>query len=92
MKHESFKNEQMAERLNEAFVNIKVDRGEQPDIEHLYDHLPNADRPLTIIHDSGQGTVFFRNLYHTISQNDQTSDSSIASYLMNWTEKISCSP
>ncbi|NCD33480.1 MAG: thioredoxin domain-containing protein [Spartobacteria bacterium] len=36
MAHESFENEQAASLLNEAFVCIKVDREERPDIDDLY--------------------------------------------------------
>jgi uncharacterized protein YyaL (SSP411 family) len=36
MAHESFENPQIAALMNEAFVNIKVDREERPDIDALY--------------------------------------------------------
>lgn len=36
MEHESFENEQVAEIMNENFVNIKVDREERPDIDKIY--------------------------------------------------------
>ncbi|MEQ8787138.1 MAG: thioredoxin domain-containing protein [Pirellulaceae bacterium] len=36
MEHESFENERIAALLNEKFVNIKVDREERPDLDHLY--------------------------------------------------------
>lgn len=36
MAHESFENEAVAEVMNRLFVNIKVDREERPDIDHLY--------------------------------------------------------
>jgi uncharacterized protein YyaL (SSP411 family) len=36
MEHESFENEEIAHLLNEAFVCIKVDREERPDIDHIY--------------------------------------------------------
>ena len=36
MAHESFENEQVADLMNKAFVNIKVDREERPDIDSLY--------------------------------------------------------
>jgi uncharacterized protein YyaL (SSP411 family) len=36
MAHESFEDKQVAELLNESFVNIKVDREERPDIDSLY--------------------------------------------------------
>jgi hypothetical protein len=36
MEHESFENEAIAKLLNEHFVNIKVDREERPDLDHIY--------------------------------------------------------
>jgi len=36
MENESFEDEQVAELMNEAFVNIKVDREERPDIDSIY--------------------------------------------------------
>jgi uncharacterized protein len=36
MAHESFEDEATARVMNELFVNIKVDREERPDIDHIY--------------------------------------------------------
>ncbi len=36
MEHESFSDPEVAEKMNEAFVSIKVDREERPDIDQLY--------------------------------------------------------
>ena len=36
MAHESFEDEEIAAMMNEAFVNIKVDREERPDIDNTY--------------------------------------------------------
>ena len=36
MERESFENEQIAQLMNEHFVNIKVDREERPDIDEIY--------------------------------------------------------
>ncbi|HET6670141.1 MAG TPA: thioredoxin domain-containing protein, partial [Pyrinomonadaceae bacterium] len=36
MEHESFENEQIAQLMNENFVNIKVDREERPDLDQIY--------------------------------------------------------
>lgn len=36
MERESFENEETAQYMNEHFVNIKVDREERPDIDHIY--------------------------------------------------------
>jgi uncharacterized protein YyaL (SSP411 family) len=36
MEHESFENEATAAIMNEHFINIKIDREERPDIDHIY--------------------------------------------------------
>jgi uncharacterized protein YyaL (SSP411 family) len=36
MAHESFEDDQVAAVMNDLFVNIKVDREERPDIDHIY--------------------------------------------------------
>ncbi len=36
MERESFENPQIAALMNELFVNIKVDREERPDVDHIY--------------------------------------------------------
>src|SRR5690349_14557613 len=36
MAHESFENEDIAQLMNELFVNIKVDREERPDLDSIY--------------------------------------------------------
>ena len=36
MAHESFENADTAARMNELFVNVKIDREERPDIDHIY--------------------------------------------------------
>jgi uncharacterized protein YyaL (SSP411 family) len=36
MEHESFENEEIAELMNDAFVSVKVDREERPDIDDVY--------------------------------------------------------
>ena len=36
MAHESFEDEQIAQLMNEHFVNIKVDREERPDLDQIY--------------------------------------------------------
>ena len=45
MAHESFENPEIAGLMNELFVNIKVDREERPDIDHIY---------MTALHALGQ--------------------------------------
>jgi uncharacterized protein YyaL (SSP411 family) len=36
MAHESFEDEEIAALMNENFINIKVDREERPDLDHIY--------------------------------------------------------
>lgn len=36
MEHECFEDEEVAETMNSHFINIKVDREERPDIDHIY--------------------------------------------------------
>jgi uncharacterized protein len=36
MEKESFENEEVAKQMNENFVNIKIDREERPDLDHVY--------------------------------------------------------
>ena len=36
MERESFENETVAKQMNENFVNIKIDREERPDLDHIY--------------------------------------------------------
>jgi uncharacterized protein YyaL (SSP411 family) len=36
MAHESFENPEVASLMNEHFINIKVDREERPDLDHIH--------------------------------------------------------
>ena len=36
MERESFENESIAQYMNEHFINIKIDREERPDLDHIY--------------------------------------------------------
>ena len=36
MEHECFEDQEVAETMNQHFINIKVDREERPDIDHIY--------------------------------------------------------
>jgi uncharacterized protein YyaL (SSP411 family) len=38
MAHESFENPDIAARMNNLFVNVKVDREERPDLDQIYQH------------------------------------------------------
>ena len=39
MERERFENERIAAVMNEHFVNVKVDRGERPDLDHIYQEV-----------------------------------------------------
>ncbi len=39
MEHESFENDAIAALMNQYFVNIKVDREERPDLDHIYQNV-----------------------------------------------------
>jgi len=63
MEHESFEDLEVARLMNEAFVNIKVDREERPDIDGVYMNvcqiLTNSGGwPLTIIMTPGKQPFF----------------------------------
>jgi uncharacterized protein len=54
MEHESFEDTEVAKLMNDTFVNIKVDREERPDVDHLYMSIcqmltGSGGWPLTII-------------------------------------------
>jgi len=68
MAHESFEDPAVAARMNELFVNVKVDREERPDIDQIYQvaHQMLAQRPggwpLTMFL-APDGTPFFGGTY-----------------------------
>ena len=68
MAHESFEDPATAALLNRLFVNIKVDREERPDLDHIYQlaHQMLAQRsggwPLTVFL-APDGTPFFSGTY-----------------------------
>ncbi|NBB93151.1 MAG: DUF255 domain-containing protein [Gammaproteobacteria bacterium] len=69
MAHESFENDEIAERMNAFFVNIKVDREERPDLDRIYQlaHQLLTGRgggwPLTVILDPASQAPFFAGTY-----------------------------
>ena len=68
MAHESFEDEATAAVMNELFVNIKVDREERPDIDHIYMTALHAfgERggwPLTMFLTPDRRTVLGRHLF-----------------------------
>jgi uncharacterized protein YyaL (SSP411 family) len=67
MAHESFEDAKIARLLNDAFVPVKVDREERPDIDHLYMSVcqlmtGSGGWPLTIIM-TADGKPFFAATY-----------------------------
>ena len=68
MEHESFEDSDVAARMNDLFVSIKVDREERPDIDNIYMsvcQMLNRRRGLAADHyyDSRSETLLCRNLY-----------------------------
>ncbi|MDD1664051.1 MAG: thioredoxin domain-containing protein, partial [Methanomicrobiales archaeon] len=63
MARESFENQQVAVLMNTSFVNIKVDREERPDIDHIYmtvalELMGTGGWPLTIVMTPDQRPFF----------------------------------
>lgn len=72
MERESFENEQVADLMNRAFVNIKVDREERPDIDAFYMAVcqvmtGSGGWPLTIIATPDR-EAFFAGTYFPVTQ------------------------
>ena len=68
MAHESFEDEAIAARMNQLFINIKVDREERPDLDQIYQSAHqllarrNGGWPLTVFL-TPDGTPFFSGTY-----------------------------
>ncbi|MGE5525919.1 MAG: thioredoxin domain-containing protein [Rhodospirillaceae bacterium] len=68
MAHESFEDPEVAAEMNRHFVNVKVDREERPDLDHIYQtaHQLLTRRsggwPLTLVL-TPEGTPFFAGTY-----------------------------
>ncbi len=69
MAHQSFEDDEIAERMNDWFVNIKVDREERPDLDRIYQlaHQLLAGRgggwPLTVFLDPSDMMPFVAGTY-----------------------------
>jgi uncharacterized protein YyaL (SSP411 family) len=68
MAHESFEDPQIAGRMNELFVNIKVDREERPDLDSIYQHAlalmgEQGGWPLTMFLTPDGGEPFWGGTY-----------------------------
>lgn len=73
MAHESFENPAIADLMNRHFVNIKVDREERPDIDHIYQMAlaltgQQGGWPLTMFL-TPQGEPFFGGTYFPATAN-----------------------
>jgi len=67
MEHESFEDKEVAKLMNEAFINIKVDREERPDIDNVYMQVTQMINgrggwPMTVIM-TPDGNPFFAGTY-----------------------------
>ncbi len=69
MAHECFENPEIAEAMNQDFVNIKLDREERPDIDHVYQLAHQAFNgrgggwPLTMFLDPQDLSPFYSGTY-----------------------------
>lgn len=68
MAHECFEDDEVAARMNEAFVNVKVDREERPDVDALYMDAVQAISgrggwPMTVLL-TPDGKPFFGGTYY----------------------------
>ena len=68
MERESFENEDTAALMNRHFINIKIDREERPDLDHIYMDAVQAISgsggwPLNVFSYTGNKTFLRRNLF-----------------------------
>ena len=68
MEKESFENEEVALLMNEHFINIKIDREERPDLDHIYMDAVQAMTgsggwPLNVFLNTGCKTILWRYLF-----------------------------
>ena len=68
MEHESFENDEVADLMNDAFVCIKVDREERPDIDNVYMEVTQMMNnrggwPMTVIMTPEKKTFLFWDLF-----------------------------
>jgi uncharacterized protein YyaL (SSP411 family) len=68
MERESFEDADTAQFMNEHFVNIKIDREERPDLDHIYMDAVQAMTgsggwPLNVFLDSRWPALLWRDLF-----------------------------
>ena len=80
MEHESFEDEATAKLLNEAFVCVKVDREERPDVDRVYMSAVQMTGPRRLAHDrppDARRPAVLRRTYLPRSSSSQISASQI---------------
>ena len=93
MAHESFENEDVAEFMNEHFVNIKVDREERPDIDDIYQKVcqiatGQGGWPLSIFLTPDQKPFYVGTYFPVLDSYGRPGFGSIARQLaQSWKEK-----
>ncbi len=67
MERESFEDEATASLMNEWFINIKIDREERPDLDHIYmdavQAMTGSGMALECISDTRTKTIFWGHLF-----------------------------
>ncbi|QLH05008.1 thioredoxin [Nitrosopumilus oxyclinae] len=93
MAHESFENEDVAEFMNEHFINIKVDREERPDIDDIYQKVcqiatGQGGWPLSIFLTPDQKPFYIGTYFPVLDSYGRPGFGSICRQLSQaWTEK-----
>ena len=93
MEHESFEDSSVAQLMNESFVNIKVDREEMPEIDHLYMSVCQAMTgrggwPLTIVMSPKKEPFFAGTYFPKTGRGNQPGMMELIPSLMNaWSNK-----
>jgi hypothetical protein len=93
MAHESFENEDVAEFMNEHFINIKVDREERPDIDDIYQKVcqmatGQGGWPLSIFLTPNQKPFYVGTYFPVLDSYGRPGFGSICRQLSQaWTEK-----
>lgn len=77
MEHESFEDAEVASLLNQFFINIKVDREERPDIDHVYMSVCQAMTgtggwPLTVLMTPDQKLFFAGTYFPKVGRHGRT--------------------
>ncbi len=93
MEHESFEDSTVAELMNENFINIKVDREEMPEVDHLYMSVCQAMTggggwPLTIIMTPDKEPFFAGTYFPKVGRNKRPGMLQLIPSLANaWSSK-----